>query len=460
MHNQITTDKHINNLINNLIEFRQALYQHGFTRLRDAQFELVDALLLSGPVRSFAELSLSPVFRRKWPSAYAAIYAAIQDGAQDTRSVPRVFDWLKEYLCSQVAAQGVQVFALDTSAWPRPRSPTLPERQYVHSPTAAVDGSSIVIGYAYSVLAWVVQERSSWALPVDVERISTDAVQLGVAQVKQLCQQRGQHKLYIIVGDGSYGNHRFLTPLRDQPCGVLVRLRRDRMLYREPPPYAGRGRPKVHGERFAFKASDSWGEPDQHLKFWDPRWGKVELQYWSRLHARQAPDTPFGVLSKTLGTERAQVHLERQRPPQALWLAWQGPAWPVEDSRNGAGVLWRYYQMRWTIEPSIRWRKRQLYWSLPQFGSAQACDRWTMLVSLAQWMTYLARPLVQDKPLPWQKAQNSSEPVEPTKLTPGRVQQGLGAIFMQIGTPTGPPKTRGKSPGWPKGRPSTTAAVD
>ena len=61
-----------------------------------------------------------------------------------------------------------------------------------------------------------------------------------------------------------------------------------------------------------------------------------------------------------------------------------------------------------------------------------------MLVSLAQWMMYLARPLVQDRPLPWQKVQ--------TQLTPGRVQRGLGAIFSQIGTPAGPPKTRGKSP--------------
>jgi hypothetical protein len=129
-----------------------------------------------------------------------------------------------------------------------------------------------------------------------------------------------------------------------------------------------------------------------------------------------------------------------------LWLGWQGPAWP-------AYVLWRYYQLRWPIEPSIRWRKQQLYWTMPQFQSAQASERWTMLVSLAQWMMYLARPLVQDRPLPWQKTQSSSEPVEPTELTPGRVQRGLGAIFTQIGTPAGPPKTRGKSPGWPKGRP-------
>ena len=64
---------------NTLIEFRRAVYDHGLTLAKDAQFELVDALLLSPPIRSFPELSLSPVFRRQWPSAYAAI----EEGQQD-----------------------------------------------------------------------------------------------------------------------------------------------------------------------------------------------------------------------------------------------------------------------------------------------------------------------------------------------------------------------------------------
>ncbi len=414
MHKPSSTDKHINKLI----EFRQALYDNGFTCLKDAQFELLDALLLSGPIRSFPELSLSPVFRRQWPSAYAAV----EDGGQDS-------NWLGRYLCNQVP--GAEVFALDTTAWPRPSAPTLPDRQYVHSPTSAIGGSSTVVGHSYSMLSWIAQSRSSWALPVDIERISStrNAVEVGVAQVEQFCQLRDGFDL--IVGDGSYGNHRFLRPLRDQPCGLLVRLRRDRVLYGKPPPYNGRGRPNVHGERFAFKEPDTWTEPQQHSEFQDPQWGKVEIQYWSELHARQAHDTPFGVL-------RVQVHLDKERPPQALWLAWQGPAWP-------AYKLWRCYQLRWPIESSIRWRKQQLRWTMPQFQSPEASDRWTMLVSLAQWMMYLARPVVEDNPLPWQKAQSD--------LTPGRVYQGLGAIFTQIGTPAGPPKTRGKSPGWPKGRP-------
>ena len=68
-----------NEQFNKLTEFRQAVYERGLSKARDAQFELVDALLLSGHIRSFPELSLSPVFRRQWPSAYAAI----EDGEQD-----------------------------------------------------------------------------------------------------------------------------------------------------------------------------------------------------------------------------------------------------------------------------------------------------------------------------------------------------------------------------------------
>src|SRR5690349_18996677 len=100
--------------LTNLQAFRQAVYAQGLTQRRDAQFELVDALLLSGPTHSFAELSQSPVFRRTWHSAYAAL----EDGRQDEA-------WLRQYLVQQVPRQGVVLLAADATVWPRPRSPTL-----------------------------------------------------------------------------------------------------------------------------------------------------------------------------------------------------------------------------------------------------------------------------------------------------------------------------------------------
>jgi hypothetical protein len=89
---------------NKLTEFRQAVYRHGFAKARDAQFELVDALLLSRHIRSFPELSQSPVFRRQWPSAYAAI----EEGEQNQT-------WLEAHFVEQIPRQGVHIFALDSS---------------------------------------------------------------------------------------------------------------------------------------------------------------------------------------------------------------------------------------------------------------------------------------------------------------------------------------------------------
>jgi len=54
--------------------------------------------------------------------------------------------------------------------------------------------------------------------------------------------------LHLIVADAKYGNHHFLGPLTEEFCGTLVRLYRDRVLYGQPGPYSGRGRPRVHAD--------------------------------------------------------------------------------------------------------------------------------------------------------------------------------------------------------------------
>jgi hypothetical protein len=59
--------------LNKLIEFRQAVYDHGITCRRDAVFNLIDALLAKGSVTSFAMLSQADPFQRKWSSVYTAV---------------------------------------------------------------------------------------------------------------------------------------------------------------------------------------------------------------------------------------------------------------------------------------------------------------------------------------------------------------------------------------------------
>jgi len=138
---------------------------------------------------------------------------------------------------------------------------TLADRQYVYS------SGEIVVGHPYPILAWVPEPETSWAPSVSVSRVRSEQTdtEVGVAQVKRLCQLRGEkmlQSLYLTVGDCKYGNHRFLGPLKDEPCGALVRMRRDRVLYGGPGPNQGIGRARVHGDRFAFKEPETWGEPD------------------------------------------------------------------------------------------------------------------------------------------------------------------------------------------------------
>lgn len=415
--------------LNNLIEFRQTAYDHILVGVRDAQFELVDAVLLSDQVGCFAELSLSGAFRRRWSSAYSAV----QEGSQALEKMEKSF-------IEQVPSEGVQVFPLDTTMWAHPRARTLSGLTYGRSPTKALKRHSIVQGHQYSLLTWTPEPGRSWSLPISSHRVDTSqsAIEMGIAQIKALCQTRlglKQRGLDVIVADGHYGNHHFFGPLKGLPCAVLARLYRNRVLYGAPGAYRGRGRPRVHGARFAFKEPDTWPEPDEQETFEHERWGTVRLRRWHNLHAKQDTKTSFDVIL-------AEVHLERDKPPAPLWLGYL----PDQPQAIAPDVvqIWSWFDYRWPIEPSIRFRKQKLYWTLPRFQDSDQCDRWTHLVDVAYWQVFQARQIVQVQPLPWQKTQSV--------LTPGRVLRAMGAIFAQIGSPAQPPQTRGKSPGWPKGR--------
>lgn len=430
MKNQFATKENINRLI----EFRQALYAQVFQARRDALFETLDALLAGGAFASFAHLSQSERFRRRWPS----LYQAVEDGRIAS-------DQLRALVAAQLPVSGVCVFPLDSSAWPRPRSRVLEDLQYTYQASSAVNGGTVTVGYPYSLLEWCAEAYSSWSLPVDVRRVSSreTAQDVGAAQICSLAQARRDcvEALDIVPADGKYGNARFLRQVQGLRVGILVRLRSDRVFYRPAPPPSGkRGRPRQHGARFDCKDEQTWAEAQEVQEFEHAQYGKVKVQLWSGLHDRRAPEMTFSLL-------RAQVHLERDQPPKAVWFLWLPPTQiPAAVSVN-ARTLWEAYVHRWSIEPGIRFRKEALGWTLPRFQRAETGDTWSLLVAIAHWILFLARPLVQDSPLPWQKTQPA--------LTPQRVRQSLWTIFGQVGTPARPPKPRGKPPGWPKGKPRT-----
>lgn len=386
-----------------------------------------------GPVDAFPWLSTSPTCQRQWPS----LYQAVEEGQIDRT-------WLRAYLAGLVRGEGVCHWALDCTSWLRTHGRTLPNRQYVYRPTPLASRGTVDIGYSYSLLEWVPAADQSWTLNVDQVRVPSSQTEweVGIEQVRRLSAARQDHPagLDIVTADAKYGNHKFLYPLRDQGCGLVVALRRDRVLYRAPraADQARMGRRRKHGARFAFKDPRTWGEPDETQAWDDARWGQVELRRWNGLHERATADAPIDII-------QARIRLERAQPPAPQWLVWQAPSHLPAETVITAEVIWRAYTYRWPIEPSIRFRKQQLMWTTPQFHTPETGDCWSLLVSLAMWQLFLARAVVTDQPRPWQKPQS--------QLTPARVQQGWAALFCTLEPLVPAPQTRGKSPGWPKGRP-------
>lgn len=83
-------------------------------------FELKDAVILTRKVYSLAELSLSPVFRRKWPS----IYEAVEDSRPQRNKLMRLY-------IEQIPVLDLKsriILAGDHTAWARPYAVTLQDR--------------------------------------------------------------------------------------------------------------------------------------------------------------------------------------------------------------------------------------------------------------------------------------------------------------------------------------------
>lgn len=238
---------------------------------------------------------------------------------------------MRRLLAHQLPQTGICVFPLDGSCWPRPRGRVLEDLQYVYQASSDVNGGTVTVGYPYSLLEWCAEAHSSWSLPLDVRRIPSQktAQEVGAEQVQALAalRVRCNEALDIVAADGKYGNAGFLEPLRGLRLGIVVRLRRNRVLYRPALPVSTprRGRPRKHGSRFACKDPTTWGPPDEVMEFEDERYGRVRLERWNSLHERKAPALVYDLVC-------ASIHLERENSPKPSGL----PGYLLRPSRRAS----------------------------------------------------------------------------------------------------------------------------
>jgi hypothetical protein len=397
-----------------LQEFRNSIYE-SLGSAKDAVFELMDAVLTSPSISSYVSLSMSPLFRREWPSIYAALH--------DSRP-PQTK--LMKLMAKEVEREEQPLLAGDHSVWLRPDAETLKDRGFQHGK------ESIGVGQSYSTLAWVPEASGSWALPLKHERITSfeTPVSRAAFQLKQVTRQLGVRPLAAY--DRGYGNASFVKQTANIEADLLLRLASNRCVWGAPPAYSVWGAPCKHGHKFKFNDPETWSEATTTIEITAPKIGRVQVTHWSNFHFRGSPERPMQIF-------RVEViePLGRSRKFQPLWLAWLGKTMPALET------LWLKYLRRFALEHWYRFAKQCLHWTLPQLASTQAAERWSALMPLMTWQLWLARQECVDFPLPWQSFQDT--------LAPGRVAQAFAVIIAAIGTPAILPQLRGKSPGRSKG---------
>jgi hypothetical protein len=253
----------------------------------------------------------------------------------------------------------------------------------------------------------------------------------------------------LFVFDAGYDPVRLQKGLEGCSAQLLVRLHSTRAFYADPPEPERRpvGRPFVHGKKFDLKAPETWHEPSAGYSSEDAGYGKVRVRAWSGLHpkTRRAGER-YG--SESAAVVRGTVVLvevgrlprgERRRRPKKLWLWWHGEGEP------DLGLLWRSYVRRFDVEHAIKTLKSGLGWTTPRVRHPEQADLWTWLVLAAYTQLRLARGVVADRRLPWEK------PLPLQKLTPRRVLRNFASLLPALGTPADAPKPCGRSPGRPKG---------
>ncbi|MFI9847876.1 hypothetical protein ACIHFD_63450 [Nonomuraea sp. NPDC051941] len=447
----------------------------------DALFELTDAALSAPAITTLPYLSLEPVFRRGWGS----LYGALADGVVTAEKV-------RDLLVTYRFADWPLTFAIDASTHPRPYAATSPEREWHHlSGPGGVDGA--VPGWAWQHLTQLNLDHDSWVAPMDVVRVAAGGPAQTLAALDQVrgmatrLRERGEGARKLFVFDAGYdlavladelhgeadvtGEHEahcatLPAGAHHQLCGVhivegnhdlelLVRVRNDRMLYRDPPPRpagnGGRpGRPRRHGSELSCARPGTWGEPGRRLETHDDQYGQVSVHVWAGLHPKLAGKDYFAdraeapILTGTL----IRVQVERlpggRRPtPKPMWLFWSG------DGEPDLERCWRSYLRRFDIEHFIKFLKSVLGWVAPALRHPAQAERWTWILLTAYTQLGLARHLAQDQHYAWERRRR--------RLSPGRVRRDFARLLPILGTPARPPKSSKAGPGRPKGHTSTPA---
>ena len=405
-------------------EFRKAVYQ-SLKKRADILFDLIDALTVAGQVSSPVALSEQKPFRRKFES----VYDGLENGEMDIGEILSLLpDCVPE---DSETIAGYKVYAVDATPNEHEEAETLPDRSALKSSQS----EPLRYGHKYSWVARLIHFGTSWAAPVDVERISTERTdtKLAAVQVQELDLRDPQAK--VIVADSRYQDHQFLGIFEQfQRTFALIRLRGNGVLFEEPKqkPKGSRGAPRKHGQ--SFKLNDVHRTANRQETF---QLGEqtVRVQAWQKLHFKKLAALKGSLIQieflKADGTPRYK------RP---MWLWWTGP------QSVALSDLCRMYLWRFAIEHLFRFLKQHMGLNSNRSPNLVSAQQWIWLCALAYWQLLLIRNQVKPNRPAWypQRADQL------TPLTPYQVQRSAFTFLLELGTPAATPRPAGKGMGRPK----------
>jgi hypothetical protein len=437
----------------------------------DAIIDLIDALSANTQAKSVAELSLDPLFRRKYTSLYDAVdnffVASRPEKAKQERDAhQKSLMHIVAPLCPRPTKRNFYLFALDATSQPRQFANTLQDRGFVYKPNPIAKNKPVTIGHSYSILVAMPEKKGNnvppWVLPLSSRRVPTDekATDIGAAQVEALLEDKGLpfgQELTVLVADSAYSAVTFLgrqTTHKNQV--TIVRVRGNRTFYRTPIQDSTitarpKGHPTWYGRAFNAQDPSTWHPSDETASTtYTTKKGRlcqVEIQAWHNMLMNGKKDIPmhqhpFTLIRITVTDDNGKAVYRRP-----MWII------VIGERRYEISVLEAYnaYGQRFDIEHFFRFGKNKLLMDDYQTSDVEHEENWWEIVSLSYIQLWSAARIAQTCLRPWERYLPIVQDKKTDLSSPSMVQRDMKRIIAQAGTSAKPPKPRGKSPGRQKG---------
>ena len=431
----------------------------------DSTLDLLDALASNDKAESVVQLSLNPLFRRKYSSITDVIdnfpELVEKEEPHDAEERPQLEQKklcrLIAKLCAKPSEQRpFHLFAADCSSYFRPHAKKLSDRSSVYAPNQAPGNKPIAIGHQYANLVYLPEKTPGmppWVLPLLAERVSTEQIghEVDISLMEKLLNDDEldfKSQLSVLAADTPHSSINCRRQVVSYDNLIMAaRIRGNRNVYAKPGADDGK---KRFGAKMNLGKKETHHKPDAIEQFeTTTSHGKqrtVKLEAWYDMLVRggdgfKSDEHPFTLVKVTvLNSEGKPIYAK------PMWLMLQGK----RRAELGLRQIFECYRQRFDIEHFFRFGKQRLLMDKFQSADTEHEENWWQLVLLAYVQLYLAKEVSQHLPYDWEKY--LVEHQDSTRIpSPSHVMRDFPRLVEQIGTPAAEPKTRGIPPGRQKG---------